>query len=354
MGRIVGRSDDQLTVAWAQRVIDQQVSSVTVSSVTHLSTEVGTTTRIRLAVDHDGPGSLPRRWFVKRPSQSWRARAITALPRLLQTEVRFYNEVAAQLPIAHPTALTAENQWGRGTILVLEDVTERGAVPGFPGETLTAEQAGRVVDLLARLHAAFWDSDSFRQTYPWLDGPIHRLEDRLGTAFAVPLMRWGLRQAGEVVPACLYAPALRYARHRRHAMRVFSAAPRTLIHHDCHAGNLYWQDNEPGLLDWQLARIGDGVGDLAYLLATALEPETRRASETELLARYRQSLANYGAPSLDPDHLRQRYRVHLIYPFEAMIVTLAVGGLMERQVITELVRRAALAIQDHDAFDALG
>lgn len=350
---MLGRSNDKLTVAWAQHIIDQQTSNVTVSSLTYLSTEVGTTTRVKLSVSHDGPATLPRRWFVKLPSHSWRARAITALPRLLQTEVRFYNEVAMQLPIASPNVLAAEAPWGRGTTLVLEDVTERGAIPGSPGKALTAEQAGWVVDVLARLHATFWNDDRLAQTYPWLDGPIRRLEDHLGTAFAVPLMRRGLRAADDVVPTSLHAPALAYARHRRRAMRVISAGPRTLIHHDCHSGNLYWQGNEPGLLDWQLVRIGDGIGDLAYLLATALDPETRRKHEASLLAQYRHALSAYGAPSLNPDHLYERYRVHLIYPFEAMIVTLAVGGLMEHQVITELVRRAALAIQDHDAFAAL-
>ena len=79
----------------------------------------------------------------------------------------------------------------------------------------------------------------------------------------------------------------------------------------------------------------------------------RRAHEDALLKRYRQSLSNYGAPRIDLAHLRQRYRFHLIYPFEAMIVTLAVGGLIEDQVITELVRRTAIAVQDHDAFAAL-
>jgi hypothetical protein len=334
-------------------VVNRHVPQVTVSNVTRLSTEVGTTTRVKLAVDHDGPATLPRRWFVKLPSHSWRARTITALPRLLHTEVRFYNEVAAQVPIAYPAALAAYAQWGRGTTLVLEDVTETGAVPGVPGEALTAEQAGAVVDMLARLHATFWDHGRLNQTYPWLDGPIRRLEDRLGALFAVPLMRRGLRQAGTVVPVCLHAPALAYARHRQHAMRVVSAGPRTLIHHDCHAGNLYWRGAEPGLLDWQLVRVGEGIGDLAYLLATALDPDTRRLHEADLLVRYRHSLSDYGAPSLDPDYLQQRYRVHLIYPFEAMIVTLAVGGLIEGHVITELVRRAALAMQDHDAFAAL-
>jgi hypothetical protein len=47
--------------------------------------------------------------------------------------------------------------------------------------------------------------------------------------------------------------------------------------------------------------------------------------------------------------LVQRYRAHLVYPFEAMVVTLAVGGMMKRESNLKLIRRAAIAIEDHDA-----
>lgn len=36
-----------------------------------------------------------------------------------------------------------------------------------------------------------------------------------------------------------------------------------------------------------------------------------------------------------------------------MVVTLAVGGMMERDSNLELMRRAAAAIEDHDAFAAI-
>src|SRR5690349_15828120 len=79
---ILVRQPRELTVTWAQRVVDQRGAGVRVSRVDLLSTDIGTTTRVRLAVEHDGPESLARRWFVKLPSGSLRARWITALPRL--------------------------------------------------------------------------------------------------------------------------------------------------------------------------------------------------------------------------------------------------------------------------------
>jgi len=287
---ILVRRPSDLTVAWAQRIVTHHAADATVSEVKVLSADVGTTTRVRVAVEHNRPETVPRRWFVKLPSRSWRARCMTALPRLLQTEVRFYREVTQAVPVRRPAMLAAQSRRGRGTTLVLADVTEHGAVPGAPGDALTVAQATAVVEQLARLHAPFWNSASLDHEYRWLAGPIRRWEDRLGTALAVPLMQRGLRRAGNAVPITLHAPAVQYARQRRQVMRLLADGPRTLVHHDVHPGNLFWQQSQPGLLDWQLVRIGEGIGDVAYFLATALTPDIRRTCEARLLARYQQVL----------------------------------------------------------------
>jgi aminoglycoside phosphotransferase (APT) family kinase protein len=345
---VLARSPDDLTAAWAQQVVDAKAKGVSVRGVRALSVDVGTTTRVRLEVDHDG--ALPRRWFVKLPSANWRAFAITALPRIAQTEVRFYEDVADALPVARPTALAATSRFGRGFTLVLGDVTCAGARAGVPGDVITIEQAGAMMDLLATLHATLWNDARLDGDLAWLAGPVRRLEDGLGTALAVPLMRRGLERAKDVVPARLHAGALRYARRRREAMAHLASGPRTLVHHDCHAGNLFWTGDAPGLLDWQLVRIGEGVGDVAYLLATALAPEARREAEQALLARYTQALAARGIATTG---LMHRYRAHVTYAFEAMVVTLAVGGLMKDEVILDLVRRTAIAVDDLASFEAV-
>jgi aminoglycoside phosphotransferase (APT) family kinase protein len=143
---------------------------------------------------------------------------------------------------------------------------------------------------------------------------------------------------------------MHYARRRCQVMRVLADGPRTLVHHDVHPGNLFWQQSQPGLLDWQLVRIGEGIGDVSYFLATALTPEIRRTCEARLLAWYEQVLADHQIAVLDSTTLWQRYRAHLTYAFEAMVVTLAVGGMMTLESNLELIRRAAAAVEDHDAF----
>ncbi|MGR9088004.1 MAG: phosphotransferase family protein [Gammaproteobacteria bacterium] len=349
---LVCRPDD-LTAGWAQRIIRKHHMNARVSCVKIVSIDIGTTTRIRLEVKHDAPSDFPQRWFVKIPSLNWRARSITALPRLLHMEVRFYNEISRFIPVKRPDTLAAHSALGLGTTLVLNDVTEFGAKPGSAKDALTAGQGLMVIKQLARLHAHFWNKTHLDPNFRWLSGSVRTLEDCLGTALAVPLMKRGLSKAGSLVPKALHAPALRYARQRRLAMRELGSGPLTLVHHDCHPGNLFWNNSHPGFLDWQLVRIGEGIGDVAYFLATALSPETRRLHEPELLARYCQLLGDHGVPGMNPRHLLHRYRAHLVYAFEAMVVTLAVSGLMDLESNLELIRRTAAAVEDSDSFSAL-
>lgn len=354
---LIVKSPKHLTSCWAQTVVSRQadpwVNKATVHNVELVSVDVGTTTRIRLRVEHDGPVTLPKRWFVKLPSLSLRARAITALPRLLPTEVRFYHELAAVIPVNKPQVLAAASRFGKGSTLVINDVAEVHAVPGRAGDALSLAQARAVIGQLARCHAYFIRKVKRDPAFLWLAGPIRRLEDGLGTALAVPLMKRGLLLAADIVPVALHKPALHYACHRKAIMRYLSAGKPTLIHHDCHPGNLFWQDEQPGLLDWQMVRLGEAISDISYFLATALLPETRRMHELELLAFYHQLMLAEGAMEVNFTELMTRYRVHLAYPFEAMVVTLAVGGMMQLDSNLEMIRRASAAVADHDTFGLL-
>ncbi len=54
----------------------------------------------------------------------------------------------------------------------------------------------------------------------------------------------------------------------------------TMIHDDCHAGNVYFdKDGQPGLYDWQLVRRGSWGYDVGYYLITVLAIDDRRAWE---------------------------------------------------------------------------
>lgn len=349
---ILAHRPHDLNINWAQRVVNLHYPDILVQSVSINSVDIGTTTRVRIFVEHDRPEILPQKWFIKLPSLSWKARLITALPRLLHTEIRFYNELSSSVPVKVPDFLAAQSKFGIGSTLVLVDVTESEATPGQPGDALSVTNATTIVKQLATFHTYFWNK-LHSNNYFWLAGPVRRLEDHLGMALSVPLMKRGLKLAGELIPSALHAPALRYAHNRRKVMHFLSGSPQTLVHHDCHPGNLFWNQTQPGILDWQLVRFGEGISDIAYLLSTSLKPEIRRLYENKLLTIYKQDLINNGVSYSDLENLQQRYHAHLIYPFEAMIITLAVGGMMSLENNYELLSRTIAAIEDHDVFSVL-
>lgn len=350
---IVVRRPTDLSRRWAQGIVNHYAADAKVSDISIQSVSIGTSTRLRVLVNHDAPDIVPLRWFVKTPSLAMRSRLITALPRLLYKEVHFYQSLSKASPVKLPNILAAQTRFGRGSTLVMTDLSEYGFTPGQPGDALSLLQARQVIQQLARFHAHYWNHRHLLRTHRWLSGFNNNVEHYMGNLLAVPLMKQGLKLAGDLVPSKLHIPALRYAANRHRITQSLATGPQTLVHHDCHPGNLFWQDAQPGFLDWQLVRMGEGIGDVAYFLATSLNPDCRRAHESELLNLYQASLTKHRVDEIDKNTLFQRYRAHLSYAFEAMIVTLAIGGLMERSSNIELIKRTSAAVEDHDSLAAI-
>jgi hypothetical protein len=99
-----------------------------------------------------------------------------------------------------------------------------------------------------------------------------------------------------------------------------------------------------------MVRVGEGIGDVAYFLATALAPKVRRNHEMQLLDHYQHSLVANGVKTVTTKELFQRYQAHLTYPFEAMIISQAIGKMMTPENNRILIQRVAAAVEDHNAF----
>lgn len=284
--------------------------------------------------------------FVKRPSRSPVARVFVAVPRLSRAEVGFYAELCDQVPIVTPQCYAA-NHRRRGFIVVLEDLTESGAALRSSTDTLSTDEAASLLGSLAAMHRQWWGRT---ESHPWLARNPRR-ELKLGALLSPSLCRLGLWRVGSAVPEPLLKPISRYARNRRAAQAAMSAGPTTLIHNDCHPGNQFVAaDGRPGLIDWQLCRSGPWARDVAYLLATSMDPETRHRAERDLLADYLNQLGPV-APTVGEAWLA--YRRNVVYAVEAMLVTAAVGVMMPKSTSLALVNRTARAAADLDSFGAL-
>ena len=350
---IVIHRPNELSVQWAQRIVRRFARNAQVFGVKLRSVDVGTSTRLRVEVDHNALDTLPTRWFIKTPSLAFKPRLITALPRFLYKEVCFYRSLSPNIPLQMPHILAAESRFGRGSTLVMSDLAENDFRPGQAADALTASQASRVISHLAQLHAHFWKKPELLTGHRWLNGFSNQMENHMGTVVAHPFMKRALKLSGNLVNDRLQHSALVYAANRRSSKKLLDSDAKTLVHYDCHPGNIFWADHEPGFLDWQLVRIGEGIGDVAYFLATALEPEVRRMCENRLIEQYFTELESAGVVSLDERKLFRRYQMHLVYPFEAMLITLAIGGMMDRDSNLTLIKRVTAAVEDHDSFTRL-
>ena len=319
-----------------------------VQRIERLDEDFHTTRHLRAEV-HLARGGQ-RSVFVKTPSPAPATRLVVEAAGLTASEIRFYRTLAAGVPVQVPECLHARHD-GTRFMLVLEDLSSSTHLPAS-SDACTARQALAVINSLADLHAYGWDRPERGTSSGWLLAPAER-ERFLGTWLRLPLTRRGLALAGDRIPPRMAADALRYARHYRTIDGKLTGPPHTLIHNDCHIGNLaFGTGDRPILMDWQMVRAGQWARDISYFCILALGPDDRRSGEGLLLDRYRRRLRAAGGPDLDADAAREAYRRHAVYALEATLVTIALGA-APRDVTDAWLARATAAVEDLDSFTAL-
>ena len=304
-----------------------------------------TTTRTRAVLWCTEGGS--RRIFVKTPSRSLKIRLVVEGAGLTAAEIRFYRELSSGVPVRTPECIYSRHD-GANFELVLEDLKERYQISG--GETACSlSEAEAVVDALADLHAFGWKAN----LPAWMERQLDR-ERKLGARLGVRLMRSGLRAAGDLITPKLWREAIVYELLRRDADRVLTSGPLTLIHNDCHRGNLAFDQNgEPIFFDWQMTRVGQWARDVSYFCTFSLDRSERSRSERNLLERYLERLAAAGGPVLPRKDAWTAYRRHTAYAFEAAAVTLGLTA-SEDTAARIWLQRSAAAVEELDSFSALG
>ncbi|ORA85426.1 ecdysteroid 22-kinase family protein [Mycobacterium malmoense] len=346
-GRVgLPRTVEDIDAAVLSRVMGTHVGSVRV-----LDGHAGTSTRARLALTGK---NVPESVFVKIAAKTAATRLMGELGRLGHTEVRFYSQLAPQLtgvPDAYGAAFDA---WTGRYLLVLEDLPAESCE--FPDtlHPLSPDQASLVVELLADLHAAFWNRlpRDGRGPLAWLYTPSSDVTSLL----TGPLMHASMKRlAGRTTtPAGIPVEKGRFiADNYRTVAALIDAPPHTVMHGDAHPGNMYFCGGKAGLLDWQAVRRGHPSRELAYTLITSLTPEDRRATQRDLLDDYRRALAAAGGPELDRDELWLRYRQGALYGYVAPLITAGMGGMQVEDIAVEGLRRGVEALDDLETIVAL-
>ncbi|OBI87617.1 phosphotransferase [Mycobacterium sp. 1245805.9] len=335
------------TVADIDAGVLSKLMGTTVRSVRVLDHDAGTSSRARLVLTGK---NVPESVFVKVAAETAATRLMGELGRLGHTEVRFYNELAPQLNGVPQAYGAAFDSWTGRYLLVLEDLPAESCE--FPDtlHPLSPDQASLIVELLADLHATFWDRLPRDRRGPlgWLYTPSSDVTSLLtGSLMHASIKRLAGRTEIPVENGAFIAD------NYRAVAALIDATPHTVMHGDAHPGNMYFHGGKAGLLDWQAVRRGHPSRELAYTLITSLTPQDREASQRELLDDYRRGLAAAGGPELDRDDLWRRYRQAALYAYVAPLITAGMGGMQVEGIAMEGLRRGVAALDDLETIAAL-
>lgn len=183
-------------------------------------------------------------------------------------------------------------------LILLEDL--RAATPGDMLVGATPAQAIDAIDLLGRLHRAWWDAPPPGWAFtPPRGTPATAADcDTFIARYPHPWARANLSQ--------LPSTAARMN-------RVLAAIPPGLMHADAHLDNWMFRP-APILLDWESVRVGPSIVDVVRLLVEGMTAETRRRMQQALLERWRLAV-----PDVDRETLQGWLRAALWYTINAVV-----------------------------------
>jgi hypothetical protein len=309
---------DDLTSEWLTGMLAARYPGITVEASV-AGTIAASATKVMLNVAYNDVGraaGLPERVIAKGGLFGHAHEA--QLAPLYRNEALFYGAIAPQLDLLLPACIGAQAD-DRTGIVVLEDLSARGAAFGEGRTPLTPALAADGLDQLAACHARFWnmpdrlsalgllDIDAFWDDLlerPYIDGfePI--------TGEHPPSTLRAVDRARAVVARPGWFAEMFRTLHARNRERVAC-----LVHFDPHIGNLFLADGRVGLLDWQTCTGYCWAWDVAYFLIGSLAVEDRRRFERELLGTYLERLRAHGAGSGVPDAEEgwEAYREQAVY-----------------------------------------
>jgi hypothetical protein len=263
----------------------------------------GTALKVRISAEYNDIGTranLPTSFIVKGVSPEH----LDDVEFCYVGEVAFYRDLQSQVDINTPECIfAASDPLKRQHLVVLEDLELRGV--HFPSvhKTLTYRQATEGLDILASLHAKWWDS-------PELDPPGSLGDLRLNDVFPQddvppgPFVRsflepenWAKSMA---LPRAASVSRIFHDRERMGAALYKGAQlnvqrPLCFSHGDPHLGNLFIDaEGKIGILDMQCICRSHYAHDLSYFLGSTLDIADRRAWDRALISYYLTRLGDLG------------------------------------------------------------
>jgi thiamine kinase-like enzyme len=303
----------ELSVEWLGLVLSQvsgQPSKVTSMDVEPMVGEQGMTGElVRLRLRYAEPQSgLPSQLVVKFATLEPQDRALINELGHYERESRFYADLSHRTPVMQPHCYFNHHDDTTGAaVLILEDLVHARAVTSIVG--CSVDDVRQVVIDLARLHAAWWQRPEL-SAMSWLELRSLVAPEAMDDAFH---QGWPLFLDKLSVPVTKEIQELgaRIAATLPRAVTLYRSGPRTLIHNDVQADNLFFDDTQqrPIFIDWQMVTAGRGVVDVADWIRGQLDPQTRRRVEPQLVRSYHDALKAHGVHDYDLDQCLTDYEL---------------------------------------------
>lgn len=312
----------------------------------------GTTGRARVRLE----GSDVETVFVKLAPFDDDQRAFVRFTGMGITETRFYATLGREdLPIRIPHVRHAEVDDDGRYVMVLEDLVAAGCRFPERAEADEEERARSTVEELASLHAAFWDTDRFSGDLDWVPdhGGTGDMPPDVAARASGVYVRDAYEPFVEEMPRVFGEVGEIYATRTAEIFELWNEGERTLIHGDCHIGNLFVGGSRTGFLDWALLSRSPGVRDVAYTCCYSMSPDARRALEHDLLDHYLGELASRGI-RVDPSRAWEQYRLFAVFAWVSATTTAAMGTKWQRPELSyAAMERTTAAVGDLDSVGAV-
>lgn len=345
---------DEIDAAWLNDALRIWHPDIEVRSARIQSVMPGTATKIRVAVEYDARGrelGLPDSLIIKGGFGAHRE----MMAHIYEIEMRFFRDIARRLDVSVPRCFFAGNDpQNNQALVILEDLDLKRVEFCRVDRPLSYEQAAANLDAQARYHAKYWNHAA-------LDDP-----NELGwvpVLDPLPDGAAGAYQHGQFEPATyakymdmprgVAVPKIFHDRDRMHAAivqlrSIDRQTPRALLHGDAHLGNMYFEADTPGFLDWQVVRQGPWSHDVTYFMISALDMLDRRRYERRLLQYYLDRLVAHGGPVLPREDAWRAYRAQIMYGLFFWLVNPT--DFQTEVANCAVAARFAMAAVDHDLF----
>ena len=311
---VIPANTADISAQWITDVLHAAGHDVAISGVTVEPIGTGQmASSLRVVPTYTNAGDAPASMVVKIASDDPNSRAAGARGAYLK-EVRFYQELADDLPVATPRSLWADIDVDTNDFaIVLQDMR-----PAAQGDQIAGCDVASVIAAatnIAGLHAPRW-GDTTLFDLDWLTLPQADQQAGFAEAKAIVAM---------VTPGFIdrYRPRLsatHIAQLEWFAETVDSwlsndSGRFALTHCDHRLDNLLFSAGASAptgrpvtVVDWQTIAVRNPAADISYLLGTSLEPQVRRTVEDDVVGDYHHRLCELGVTGYSLSECLDDYR----------------------------------------------